>query len=323
MASKEFKVERSVVVSAPADIVFRNINSWDDFIQWNPWNDLDPTMKIETEGTNGTVGSIYKWEGSDKVGKGRMVKTLVDSNNRVEYDLIFTEPWEDKNKGFMTMEAQGDTAYKVSWGFAGKNSFPFSVMSVLMNMDAMLGKDFEKGLNKLKARAEAIHLSGYSAPTTSVYETTYSEKKFAIIRDKIPFDKIDKFFSTNIPIISKRLADAKVLTLGHPHGIYYVWDTEKKIADMAVAFPLSPNYKNVGNLTIEIIPASTAFVYDLRGSYEKMESAHNELGTKLKEEGFNNPDLVLEEYIVGPQQEKDSTKWHTKIYYLVNSPVAN
>jgi len=320
MAPKEFKVERSVVVNAPAEIVFKNLNSWDAFKEWNPWGDLDSTMKIETEGENGTVGSVYKWEGNDKVGKGRMVKTLVDSNKRVEYDLIFTEPWEDKNKGFMTMESQGDTAYKVSWGFAGDNKFPFSVMSVLMNMDAMLGKDFEKGLNKLKALAEADttivveQQSGSTEPTTSI---PFPERKFAVIRGKVPFDKIGEFFSENISKVAVAMGEAKLPVLNSPFGIYYLWDTVNKMTDMSVGFAVTDDAKLSSGVKVETIPATSVYILEYKGDYEKMDKAHNELGAKLKSEGRNNPDFVLEEYIVGPQQEKNPDKWVTKIYYLV------
>jgi uncharacterized protein YndB with AHSA1/START domain len=167
LAPKEFKVERSVVVNAPAEIVFNNINSWAAFQQWNPWSDLDPNMKIETEGNDGEVGSVYRWAGTDDVGKGEMRKTLVEQNKRIEYDLIFTEPWEDRNNGFMQMEPDGD-GFKVTWGFWGNNNFPKNIMGMLLNMDAMIGKDFEKGLEKFKAKAESEAVMAEPAPVEEI-----------------------------------------------------------------------------------------------------------------------------------------------------------
>jgi effector-binding domain-containing protein len=316
LAPKEFKAERSVVVNASADVIFKNINSWDSFAEWNPWREIEPDMKIETEGTNGEVGSVYRWEGK-KVGKGEMRKTLVEQNQRIEYDLIFYNPWgESSNKGFMSMEEQGENSYKVTWGFSGKNKFPFNIMGLFMDMDAMIGKDFEKGLEKFKnlseKQAEEIKTKG-----GIITKINFPKKKFASIRGKVAFDKIDDFFSTNVITIVKQLTDAKITIDGFPHGIYYLWDTDKKITEMSVAFPVSLDVKSLSKLNLETVAATEAYMLAMRGSYDKMEAAHNSLINKLKEDGYNNPELVLEEYVIGTQQEKDSTKWQTNIYYLV------
>jgi hypothetical protein len=144
-------VAESVTINASAENVFEKINLWAYFKDWSPWNELDPNMKISYEGTDGTVGSVYKWEGNDEVGTGNMTKTLVQPNSRIEYDLHFMKPWESKNKGYMTVEPEG-TAQKVTWGFTADAPFPQNVMMFFMK--GYIADDFKKGLNKLKAVAE-------------------------------------------------------------------------------------------------------------------------------------------------------------------------
>lgn len=47
------------------------------------------------------------------------------------------------------------TGVKVRWVKSGNNNFISKAMQVVMSMDKMVGKDFEKGLANLKATAEA------------------------------------------------------------------------------------------------------------------------------------------------------------------------
>ncbi len=151
IAPHKVVVEESVMVNASAENAFAQINLWSNFKQWSPWNELDPNMKISYKGEDGTVGSVYKWEGNDEVGTGTMTKTLVQPNSRIEYDLHFMKPWESKNKGYMTIEPVGN-AQKVTWGFVADAPFPQNVMMFFMK--GYIADDFKKGLNKLKAISE-------------------------------------------------------------------------------------------------------------------------------------------------------------------------
>jgi hypothetical protein len=144
-------VAESVTINASAENVFEKINLWAHFKDWSPWNELDPNMKISYEGTDGTVGSVYKWEGNDEVGTGTMTKTLVQPNSRIEYDLYFMKPWEAQNKGYLSIEAQGN-AQKVTWGFTADAPFPKNVLMLFMK--GYIASDFKKGLDKLKANCE-------------------------------------------------------------------------------------------------------------------------------------------------------------------------
>ena len=56
-----------------------------------------------------------------------------------------------------TLTPQGDATdvgTNVTWTTHGPASFMFRVMHVVMNMDKMVGKDFEAGLASLKGLAE-------------------------------------------------------------------------------------------------------------------------------------------------------------------------
>ncbi|MBX9853520.1 MAG: SRPBCC family protein [Cytophagaceae bacterium] len=149
---KEFNVERSVVINAPKDTVLNQAKSLKNAQQWSPWAELDPNMKVTYTGVDGTVGSASTWEGNDKVGKGKQ-EILAVTDSQVDIKLNFIEPWESESRAYFKIEPQGN-ATKTTWGIKGSNPYPFNAFCIFMDMDSMLGKDFEKGLNKLKAICE-------------------------------------------------------------------------------------------------------------------------------------------------------------------------
>jgi hypothetical protein len=148
-----FRVERSVTVQAPPAVVYAIVNDfrrWDD---WSPWAKLDPNMKKELGGTASGVGATYYWAGNDEVGEGRMTITESKPGESVRMKLEFIKPWAATNKVEIAIKnASGGST--VSWSIDGPNNFISKAFSVFMNMDTMIGADFEKGLAQLKTLAE-------------------------------------------------------------------------------------------------------------------------------------------------------------------------
>ncbi|MFM9944980.1 MAG: SRPBCC family protein [Bacteroidia bacterium] len=153
IAPKDFKVERSIVIpTSNKEVIFKNLSNWSDFLKWNPWSSKDPNQKLTYKGEEGTVGASYKWEGNDSVGCGEMTIVALVPNKKVDMDLHFIKPFETTNKTIFTMVPQGD-GYNVNWEMSGSSPFPFNIMHLFMDMDKMIGPDFEKGLNTLKEKA--------------------------------------------------------------------------------------------------------------------------------------------------------------------------
>lgn len=146
-------IERSATAKAPPDVVFANINSLERFVQWSPWQGLDPTQKVTFSGEKAGVGAKYAWEGNDEVGKGRM--EIIDSkpNERIQENLEFIEPFASKAVVTIALAPDGDGT-KITWGFDTKNDFMGKLFGIFVDMDAMLGKDFDKGLASLAALSE-------------------------------------------------------------------------------------------------------------------------------------------------------------------------
>lgn len=161
----EFHVERSAEINAPADVVYTIINDLHQWVRWSPYNDRDPEMKIEYDGPPAGPGAIYLWNGNGQVGEGRM--TIVDSrpNERVSMKLEFTRPFQCTNSVQFTL-APGAGGTRVSWIMDGRNTLFSKVMSLVMTMDKMCGRDFEQGLANLDRIArEDVRISKTPAPS--------------------------------------------------------------------------------------------------------------------------------------------------------------
>jgi len=155
LAPKNFRVERSIVIPTNnKEVIYKNISQWTEFLKWNPWLAKDPNAKIRISGQEGQVGSSYMWEGNKEIGKGEMTITSFKEFERVEEDLHFIKPFESTNKTIFRMKPE-DNGYKVSWIIRGKYSFLFGIVAIFMDMEKMVGPDFEKGLNTLKEKCIA------------------------------------------------------------------------------------------------------------------------------------------------------------------------
>lgn len=147
-------VERTALVDAPPQEIFPLI---EDFRRWGPWSPYekrDPAMKRSYGGAERGEGAVYAWEGNRDIGKGRMEIVESVPPSRVALKLDFAEPFEAHNVVQFTLEPEGD-ATRVTWAMQGPSSFVSKLMSVFIDMDDMIGRDFEAGLANLKAIAES------------------------------------------------------------------------------------------------------------------------------------------------------------------------
>ena len=190
VAPKNYDVKRDIVISAPVDAVFKTVSHYSEFPKWSPWQGLDTAMTSTLEGEDGIVGARYSWKGNDKVGEGSMTITKVEEGKIIEHDLKFLKPFESNATTYMTTEAaEGGT--KVIWGMRGESGFVSRIFMTLMGgMDGAIGKDYEKGLAKLKTVCE-------STPTASTYEVKevdFAEKNCLAIRQVVAFKDFAAFF---------------------------------------------------------------------------------------------------------------------------------
>jgi len=145
-----FRVERSTVIAAPPAAVYAQIDDFNAWARWSPWEKRDPAMQRTLGGAARGVGATYAWKGNDQVGAGRMTITEAAPAQRLVIRLEFLEPFAATNTAEFALQPQADGT-KVTWAMHGPSPFLSKLMQVFVSMDAMVGKDFETGLANLKS----------------------------------------------------------------------------------------------------------------------------------------------------------------------------
>jgi hypothetical protein len=148
-----FRVARSVDINAPADRIYPLIADFKRWASWSPYEKKDPAMKRSFGSVTAGKGATYAWDGDKNVGQGSMEILEASAPSKVVIKLDFVKPFEAHNTAEFALQPKGD-ATQVTWSIHGPSPFISKVVTMFMNMDTMIGKDFEAGLADLKALAE-------------------------------------------------------------------------------------------------------------------------------------------------------------------------
>jgi len=147
-----FLISRSAVIVAQPEAVFPLLNDFHQWIRWSPYEKLDPNMKRTFDGPESGPGAGYAWSGNGDVGEGWMKILDARSPKSVTIDLEFSRPFRTKNlTTFTLLPLEGGT--RVIWSMKGENGFLGKAVSLFVEMDALVGKDFEQGLANLDKAA--------------------------------------------------------------------------------------------------------------------------------------------------------------------------
>ena len=148
-----FRVRRSAGIRAPAERIFALIDDFHAWAGWSPWEKLDPDMKRTYSGAPKGPGAVYAWAGNAKVGSGRMEILESTPPGRILIKLDFIKPFEGHNTAEFTLVPKGDST-EVTWTMDGPVPYFAKILHLLVNMDKMVGGQFDTGLANLKAATE-------------------------------------------------------------------------------------------------------------------------------------------------------------------------
>jgi len=148
-----YHVERATRMAAPAAVIFAQLEDFKAWPTWSPWEKKDPQMTKTFSGPPTGVGSSYAWKGNKEVGSGRMSIVVSEPPSHIRYQLEFLEPFAAVAATGFTLVPQGDQTL-VTWAMDGSNNFLGKVFSIFMDMNKLIGGDFETGLSALKMVAE-------------------------------------------------------------------------------------------------------------------------------------------------------------------------
>lgn len=148
-----FEVTRSATIAADPARVHALIDDFREWRKWSPWEEVDPDLDRTYGGADKGVGATYFWKGNRKAGEGAMEITG-STPEQVEVGLRFIKPFKGDNQVVFAITPAGE-GVDVTWMMRGEQKGLAALFGMFMSMDKLVGKDFEKGLAKLKTAAEA------------------------------------------------------------------------------------------------------------------------------------------------------------------------
>jgi Polyketide cyclase / dehydrase and lipid transport len=148
-----FSLNRSININATPEKIFPHLNDFKNWGEWSPWDKIDPDLKRNFSGPASGKGAQYSWVGNKKVGEGNMEITRSVPLSNIELNLNFLKPFKASNVTEFKVTPNGNTT-NVNWEMRGPLNLFMKIMHMFMNMDKMVGKDFEKGLTNLKSIVE-------------------------------------------------------------------------------------------------------------------------------------------------------------------------
>jgi effector-binding domain-containing protein len=308
-------IEKSLTINAPAKTLYEQISKLETFNRFSVWSQNDSLLQNTISGNDGTVGAVNSWKGDPEIsGEGKMEITELKPNESIQHHITFISPRKaEAESSFILQEKNGQTT--ITWNFDLLTPRPWNVLNSFSGLDKKMGKDFDQGLANLKSLVEKR--DGKEKEAYEVKQMNFPSTTYAMYRQVVKMDEIQKFFALNLQAIFSEIQKSGA-TPGVLTGLYYSWDEGKQETDMAAAIPIpAGTILSDPTITVENITASKAVYVDYYGTYDKLISAYNSIDKYLADKKLKQKSPAIEQYITDPQTESDSSKWHTRIIFLV------
>ncbi len=148
---QEYAIEREILINKANQEVFDYLAVLRNQENFSVWSKIDPSMKQEFSGIDGTVGFISAWDSENKnAGKGEQEIIKIIPGERIDYEIRFIRPFNTTDYAYLSTQAVNENQTRVIWGFNGKMKYPMNFFLLLIDMETMLGGDLETGLLNLK-----------------------------------------------------------------------------------------------------------------------------------------------------------------------------
>lgn len=320
ISPNDVEISESMEIDAPKEVVYSHINKMSELNKWQPWLKIDPDAKVTIEGDDGSLGAKSMWDSQNKnVGAGEQEFVKLVPNERVETKLRFKSPQESEADAYLQLDDAGDGKTKVTWGFSTHATFPGNIF--MKFMESQLRDSFKKGLTDLGAMASesAKNPGKTNTSATTGYkfeEVTFPTTKFLIKRDKVEMAKIGEFYQSTMGNLYTAMMAADGQMAGAPTGLYYDWDEEAGVTDMAAAVPVATDL-NIEGFEMVTVESGLCLKTTHNGSYDASPEAHYAIDAYMKANGYEVNGLVMEQYLNDPQNVASPDELLTDIYYFV------
>jgi effector-binding domain-containing protein len=306
----EIRVERSVYLEQKKPELKPVLTDFTLFHKyWDPWSEMDSSMRVIFSGKPGEVGHTYVWSGNSAVDKGEVEIT------RITNDSIYQRLQLGKNKTIRSYLIIRDSAEgsNVTWSMVFPVSFLGRTPMLFTNMDKSIGIDYERGLQKLKDNiGKAI---AETPPVFEIKELEWEASTYLGRKQTIGFEEMDAYFENNFGLLGMVLEKENIKVLSPPTGLVFTYDEEKQSTEVSCAFKV-PNGTKMKDWDTFTFPPCKVLSVEYKGYPSGTGDAHKAIDTYMRSKGYHYQ-MVIEEYVKGPDENEECYGCVTMVYYLL------
>ncbi|MDP1725837.1 MAG: SRPBCC family protein [Bacteroidota bacterium] len=308
----KFHTQRSLVMKAKPEQVYKLVNNFRNWDLWGPWNKMDTTaLKSYNDITEGT-GAAYSWKSKvDEVGEGTLTIIEAVTNQKIRTEMQY------KGMGYSYSDIiiePGDSGIKVTWSMdtEGKGipvlMKPLWKMMCLM-MDRFVGPNYEKGLKNIKEIVENEPIQTIAGFESEIKE--WPAFYYVGIREKLKGAEISQKFGTYIGLLMAEMKKQGVEQAGNPFSINY--SASGDLFDIEICIPVKQPIVENAQIKPGSKLATQALVIQYYGDYMNIGKVYGPGFEYLAKNNLNASGAPMEFYVTDPIIEKDTAKWLTEV----------
>jgi uncharacterized protein YndB with AHSA1/START domain len=149
-----YVISREIVIASTPEKIFPHLVDSKLAYAWMPWKEEDPGAVMEYSGPASGVGARSSWDSKGRLGKGSSTVVEVENPKRVAIQLAYERPMNMRQLAEYLVQPGKDGTTTVTWRVSGESPLVGRLMCMFINMDKMVGSNFEKGLANLKRAME-------------------------------------------------------------------------------------------------------------------------------------------------------------------------
>ncbi|NOT36864.1 MAG: hypothetical protein HOP11_05760 [Saprospiraceae bacterium] len=309
---KTIYVNHSIKINASKGLGFIMLNDVREWQKWLSWNESDPDLKISTGGRYTNIGASFTFEGS-KMGKGvlRLEEAFKDS---IIVSYLKSSNWPSEIATYWQIIPESKSSFTLITNSRLQNKIPLLKRPFYTNLERDFKEMHLADLDSLKSHVENLINTEFGLKST-----TFEGKKYFGIKTPIPNYKMQKYYAEKFPLIYTYLDSIKQEVAGPPVGLVFGWDSENSIVDLMAAVPIQGNIKVPLGFEVIEIPTVPCIKLEHFGFYNTLKNAHAKMDNIMNTSSFVLKAPIIEEYVSRPSEEKDTSKWLTNIYYLLEN----
>jgi effector-binding domain-containing protein len=305
-------VKRIKIIKATPSQLFTQVNKLKNWEKWSPWHSIDPNIKLKYNDISEGEGASYSWSSAhENVGNGKVTITESSPYDSIKIDMDFIE--NGKASGRYYFEKQKDSV-KVTWMMDSDLPNPLMKWFGLF-MDSFVGPDFEKGLDNLERLASNENRSS-SLSAISLESSTIDEVNALTITKTCDPSEISTVLGRTYIDILQFIAQNKLKQSGHPFAIYHSHTRDKIVVEPGIPVESLP-HEVIGDIKVTTIKPTAVVIANYYGNPEKSAVAHKRIDKWVEDNNKKVNGSPWEVYVRSIEQESDTSKWLTKIYYPI------